>query len=59
MTYGWSTRKQPDGRYFWAVYRVEYQKPLFYIASGFEPTRARAMRRAKTCILPLRRAARA
>lgn len=53
--YSWRSTKNEDGSYNWSVIKVAYQKPVETIKSGNEPTRARAVARAKKAVMPYRR----
>jgi hypothetical protein len=58
MAYGWRTRKQHDHSFRWEVYRVEYQKPLHILETGYAFTRASAARWAKKAVMIYRSGAR-
>lgn len=53
--YSWRTTKNTDGSYNWAVIKIAYQKPVETIKSGNEPTRPRALAKAKKEVMPYRR----
>lgn len=53
-SFGWSTKKSGDG-FEWKVYAVEYGKPNKTLESGREPTRARAVTKAKKAVMKYRK----
>lgn len=54
VAYGVVTTKTANG-FDWIVRKTEYNKPQTTMKSGSEPTRAKAMAKAKKALMPYRR----
>jgi hypothetical protein len=54
-TVSWNVNKQEDGSFKWTISGVKYKQPNVTLEDGTEPTRAKAVGKAKKAVMKYRK----